>query len=243
MEDAALGLIKNMRQHSTINSQELARLESLAYASKNDFAQADKVLAEEHNRNPKDAKFAALMAELYRLMGYSVLRDSLGDPAKEAGAQKEAAIWFRKSLAALDEQLQLLTTPGANAQEISNINLRKAEIQMTMKDFDAAIGTLTALVRQEPDKPLPLLNRAISELQAGRLDAAKSDYHAVEKLLPKPSDLVCYGLAQIAQKQNDTAAEIRYDKLYLDCAPRNTPQYTNTARQLRELESRRTSPH
>jgi tetratricopeptide (TPR) repeat protein len=240
MVDAALGLIKDIREHSTGNALELVRLEALAYATKNDFAQADKLLADEHNKNPKDDRFAGVMAEFYRRMGLSVLRQGIGDPAREKTAEKDAAAWFRKALAALDEQLLLLTALTANSQEISDVNLRKVEIQMTLKDFEAAIVTLTAMMREGQEKPVPLLNRAISELQINRLDAAKSDYQALERMLPKPSVTVYSGLAQIAQKQNDPPAEIRYDKLYLEYAPHDTPEFTNVTRRLHELETRRT---
>jgi predicted Zn-dependent protease len=176
------------------------------------------------------------MAEFYRRMGYSVLREGKRDPAKEKSAEKDAAIWFKKALTALDEQLQLLNAVTANAQEISNVNLRKAEMQMTIKDYEAAIITLTAMVRQDPEKPVPLLNRAISELQINRLDAAKNDYQALEKMVPELSQMIYYGLAQVAQKQNDKPAEIRYDKLYLKYASHNTPEFTNVTQQLHKLE-------
>jgi predicted Zn-dependent protease len=136
----------------------------------------------------------------------------------------------------------LLNALTADARQISNVNLHRAEIQMTLKDFDAAILTLSAMARQDPKQPVPLLNRAISELEINQLDAAKSDYQAVEKMLVKPSPLVCYGLAQIAKKQNDKPAEVRYDKLFLACTPRDTPDFTNITRRLQTLEGRSTPP-
>jgi tetratricopeptide (TPR) repeat protein len=235
--DAALNLIREMRGRSAGNPLELLRVEALAYAAKNDFAQADKLLTDEHQRIPKDYRFTSMMAEFYRLMGYGVLRKSRGDPAKQETADKDAAIWFEKALTALDERLQLLNSPAANALEVSNINLRKAEIQMTMKNYEAAIITLTAMLRQDPKDPVPLLNRAISEFHVNRLDAAKNDYQALEKMVPEPSQSVYYGLAQVAQKQNDKAAEIHYDKLFLKYSPRHTPGVTNVTQRLHKLES------
>jgi hypothetical protein len=94
------------------------------------------------------------------------------------------------------------------------------------------------MLRQDPGMQVPLLNRAISELQIGRLDAAKDDYLALEKMLPKPSQVVYYGLAQVAHAQNDKPAEIRYDRLYLKYAPHNTQEATNVTRQLHALEGR-----
>ena len=48
--------------------------------------------------------------------------------------------------------------------------------------------------------------------------------------------LIYYGLAQVAQKQNDKPAEIHYDQLYLKYAPTNTSEFTNVTQRLRQLE-------
>jgi predicted Zn-dependent protease len=234
--DAALAFIKDIRGRSTVNPLELVRVAALAYVSKNDFEQVDKLLTDELTKDPKDQKFDGMTAEFYRLMGYGVLRESKRDPAKEATADKDAAIWFKKALTAYEAQLQLLNVASPNPQDIYDINLRKAEIQMTTKDFDSAIVTLDAMIRQNPDKPVPLLNRAISELKINRLDAAKKDYLAVEKMVPEPWQIIYYDLAEIAQRQNDAAEEILYDRLYLKYAPSNTPQFTNVTQRLHKLE-------
>ncbi|MGA3181359.1 MAG: tetratricopeptide repeat protein [Verrucomicrobiota bacterium] len=234
--DAALGLVREAQERPSANPLELARVEALAYAAKNDFARADKLLTEEHTKNPKDDRFDAVIAEIYRLMAYSVLHASKGDPNKEKSAEQDAAIWFRKALTALDDQLQLLNALSTDAPEISNVNLCKAEIQMTMKDYEAAIVTLTVMVRQDPAKPVPLLNRAYCEAQINRLDAAKNDYHALEKMMPEPWQAIYYGLVQVAQKQNDKAAEIHYAKLYLKHAAHNTPEFASVTQQLHKLE-------
>ena len=127
-------------------------------------------------------------------------------------------------------------SPTANPQEVNLVNLRRAEMQMAIKDYEAAIITLTEMVHQDPANPVPLLNRAVSELQVNRLDAARNDFQAVEKMMPEPSPAVYYGLAQVARKQNDKTAEIRYDKLYLRYAPHNTLEFSNLTQQVRKLE-------
>jgi tetratricopeptide (TPR) repeat protein len=236
--DAAFALIKDMREKSAGDPLELAGLEALANLARNNFAQAGKLLADAHNKYPADAKFAGVAAELYRLMGDKILRESKGDTAREKSAEKDASAWFKKALAALDDQLQLLKAGKASAQTVAIVNRRRAEMQMMIRDYDAAIITLTALVSEDPKDPVPILNRAISELQIQRLDAAKDDYQAVEKMMPGPEPAVYYGLAQVAQKQNDKPAEIRYDQLYLRHAPRNTLEFTNVTLQLRQLERR-----
>jgi tetratricopeptide (TPR) repeat protein len=235
--DPAFTLVKDVRQRSTGNPLELVRVEALACAAKNDFTQADKLLTEEHNRNPKDDMFDGAMAEIYRLMGYNLLRAAKGDPAREKNAEKEAAVWFKKALTSIDEEIKLLSARSSNDQEISNLNLRKAEIQMAMKDYEAAITTLTAMVHLAPVKSVSLLNRAISELQINRLDAAKKDYQDLEKLTPAPSQVVYYGLVQVAQKQNDRLTAIHYAKLFLKYASPGSPEFASITQQLHKWQS------
>jgi tetratricopeptide (TPR) repeat protein len=235
--EAGLGLVRDIHEPFTGDPLELVRVQATAYVKMTNFAQADKLLTDGRAKYPRDQNFPGVMAGLYRLMGYKALYQGGGEAARE----NEAAKWFRKSLAALDQQLQLLNTPmnvAANALQIPKINLLRAEMQMMLKDYTNAIVTLGALVRQDPEKPIPLLNLAICELQVNRLDAAKKDYLTLEKMVQQPSRMVYFGLAQVAQKQNDKTAEIHYDKLYLDCAPRNTAEYTNVTQRLHKLEAR-----
>jgi tetratricopeptide (TPR) repeat protein len=235
--DAGLGIIKGIPEGATGNPLEVARMEALAYFKKNDFARAELLLTAARAKSPKDADFCGVTAQFYRIMGYAALSKSNGDAVKD----KDAAGWFQKALAALDEELKLLNAPMevmAHVQEISAVNLKRTEMQMMLTNYPDAIATSTAMLQQDPENPVPLLNRAISELQLGRVDAAKNDYQALEKKVPEPSHRVYFGLAQIAQKQNDKPAEIRYDKLYLQYAPTNTAEYTNVTRQLHQLEGR-----
>ncbi len=236
--DTGLALIREVRGRAAGDPLELARVEAMGYAKKNDFNQADKLLTEAREKHPKDDNFAGITAEFYRLIGYSVLDEG----NREAAAEKEAATWFKKALRAYDDQLQLVSNDPmkvtVDAPEIPRINLRRTEMQMMLKDYPAAILTLNAMVSQDPDKPVPLLNRAICELQSTNLTAAKKDYEAVEKMVPEHSHMIYYGLAQVAQKQNDKAAEIRYDQLYLKYAPPNTAEFTNVTQRLRQLEPR-----
>jgi tetratricopeptide (TPR) repeat protein len=233
--DAASGFIKDMRKRSAGDPLELVGVEALANLSRNDFAQADALLTDAHKKNPKNEKFAGMMAVFYRLMGAGILRQCEGDASKEEAAGKDAAVWFKKALTVLDDQLELLNARSAGAREISDVNLRRSDMQMALHDYPAAIVTLTELVNQNPRESAPLLGRAKSELQIGRLDAAKSDYQALEKMTPGPSPEVYRGLAQVAQKENDKKNEVLYYKLYLQHAPTNTLEFTNATRRLGEL--------
>jgi tetratricopeptide (TPR) repeat protein len=238
MFDPAIALLHAIPDTAPLDPLERVRVEAMAYAKKNEFTTADEVLTKGRAKNPKIENFAGVIADFYRLMGYSVLHESKGDPAKE----KDAAKWFQKSLAAFDEELKFYSTPmeiTAHEQEIPGINLERTEMQMMLKEYSNAIVTSTAMLRQYPDSPVPRLNRAISELQLNQLEAAKNDYQVLEKLPPGPSSFMVYfGLAQVAQKQSNKMEEIRCDRLYLQYAPTNTAEFTNITLQLRKLEGR-----
>jgi tetratricopeptide (TPR) repeat protein len=133
--EAASDIIADMHKRSTGNRLAVVGAEALGFITKHDFAQADQLLADAHRENPADAGFTGVMAEIYRLMGDRVLRESKGDAARKKSAEKTAAIWFKKALTALDEHSQLLHASTANLQEITLVNLRRAEMQrMLAKD-------------------------------------------------------------------------------------------------------------
>jgi len=236
LPDSALGILHALPETAGLNPLERLRVEAVAYRKKNNFEKVDQLLTDGRAKNPKDPEFADVTADFYRLMGYSVLRESNGDTNQEQGSVQ----WFRKSLAALGDELKLFSDPinvTAHAAEITRLNLQRIEMQMMLKDYPAAIATCTAMLRQNPEEADALLDRAISELQSSQLAAARKDYLALEKMAPK-SRRVYFGLAQVAQKQNDKKEEIRCDKLYLKFAPTNTAEFTNVTLQLRKLEGR-----
>ena len=209
---------------------DLVRVEALAHTKMGDFAGAEKLLVDAKQKNPKDENFLGVMVEFYKHMGYTAL-------AK--GDERPATRLFQNALDAVDEQLQLLTSPQhpmAGTTEIPDAMLIKAEMEMMLKKYNDAIATLTQVPQMVPEDPKPLLNRAISELEAGKIPQAKADYLAVDKMTPRPYYVIYYGLTQVAQSQKDKAAEARYGNLYLKYAPRNTSEYTNVTVELKKLE-------
>jgi tetratricopeptide (TPR) repeat protein len=232
--DEALGVISHIRQRGGQLPDDLVRVEALAYTKKGDFEAAEKLLVDTQQKNPKDASFLGIMVEFYRVIGYAALQRSGGDPKKE----QEAMHWFAAGLAAVDKQLTLLSGSMGNTTDFPDALLRKSELQMLLKKYNDAIVTLTKALELDPENPVALVNRAISELEAGKIPEAKSDYMALEKILPNESYVVYYGLTQIAEKQKDDAAEKRYGKLYLKFAPHQTMEYTNVTLQLQKLGGR-----
>jgi tetratricopeptide (TPR) repeat protein len=129
LTDAAFALISDAQKHSPENSTELACLKALAYAAKNDFVQADKLLTETRLRSPLDDRFTIEMAEIYRLIGYRVLGEGGGGGPQAKEGRDAAAVWFRKALAAFNEHLQFLGARPIPAQDTNLASLRVAEMQ------------------------------------------------------------------------------------------------------------------
>jgi tetratricopeptide (TPR) repeat protein len=130
---------RNIRQPSSSAPADSARAEIRTIH--NDLARADAWLAGEHEKNPNDHLFTGFMAECYRVMGDIVLREGRGNPAAEKSAEQDAAAWFKKAWTAFDEQWRCLNAIGASSLEISNACLRKAEVQMKLKDCQATNAT------------------------------------------------------------------------------------------------------
>jgi tetratricopeptide (TPR) repeat protein len=108
---------------------------------------------------------------------------------------------------------------------------------MQLGDFDKAIESLDKLLKLQPSNTAALLNRAIANLQSGKLDAAKRDYESLRESQPESAYQIYYGLAEVAQKQKDTSAALKNYKLYLKHAPKGTSEYENIQQRVKELES------
>ncbi|HZV34649.1 MAG TPA: tetratricopeptide repeat protein, partial [Verrucomicrobiae bacterium] len=112
---------------------------------------------------------------------------------------------------------------------------------MQMKAYDRAIEPLTQILN-EPSQTnnnnnvVVQLNRAISYYKIGNYDAAKADYEAVGRVVPKAYQ-VYYGLAEIAYHEKDKPAAIKNYELYLTNAPANTDEAKLVTARLKELKS------
>jgi tetratricopeptide (TPR) repeat protein len=228
--DDALSLIKHIREQGGPLPEDLPRVESITYTRKQDFATAEKLLVEAQQKNPKNPNYLGVLVDFYRIAGNAELGKKSNDPNKE----QNAARWFNAGLAAADRQLTLLSGSMANTTDYPETLLRKAELQMLVKKYNDAIVTLTKALELDPENQLALGDRAISELEAGKVVEAKADYLTLDKMKTRYY-FVYYGLTQIAEKQKDDDAEKRYAKLYLKYAPRQTTEYTNVNLQLQKL--------
>ena len=243
--DRAMELIRKLRANPAASKWEVSRVEALAYYAKNDFPTAEKLMQDALKEDPHDEKRVAILAEFYRVTAYTALRE-----ANDALRQKNQALSeknvseanrrFKIALSYIDQELQLLTpvsqkSTGPNS--IPETLLRKAEVQMMLKSFQPAIATLNQMLELQPGNQTALLNRAIAEIQLNQFQAAKDDYKALRKLMPRQSYVADYGLAEIAARQKHPAEEIRCLKRYLNSAPDDQPEYQQVKQRLKKLES------
>ena len=89
------------------------------------------------------------------------------------------------------------------------------------QDYDAAITALTRVLAIQTNNNDALFNRAIANLDSGRLDAARADYLRLQQSFSN-SFQVAYGLGEIAWRQHDTNEAVRNYKIYLANANTNT---------------------
>lgn len=134
---------------------------------------------------------------------------------------------YTNALAAVDRALSVNPT---NRQALLNESFLKIQ----MRDFAGAILPLNRLVQLNPEDPGALMNRAIAQLQANNLDAARRDYELLEKLTDTLYQ-VHYGLGEIAYRQKDKKAALKYYGLYLKYAPTETQEYQQIAHRAEEV--------
>lgn len=126
----------------------------------------------------------------------------------------------------------------------TNINALffKSVALMNLGSYDKAILPLNDIISAQTNNYLVILNRAMAYLQVSNLDAARRDYETVSKAVPKAYQ-VYYGLGEIAYRQKNTAAAIKYYELYLANPPANVkePNYAQEAKfikaRLKELKT------
>lgn len=207
---------------------EVLRIEVLVYLEKNDFTTAENLLKAALEQKPQDEMCISLMADFYRMIAISALREKNPELAKER---------FKTSLSYLDRHLNLLKSKNKNnSSEASELLLKRAQLLIQLADYTNAIANLNELSERLPGNGVVLMNRAIAELQCKKFAEAKQDYKALLKLLPTGPYAVYYGLAEIAYQQKDKPEAIKNYELYLKFAPTNSPEYKPSEDRLKELK-------
>jgi tetratricopeptide (TPR) repeat protein len=226
----ALDLIHKLRVSSHISAWELARCEASAYMVKGDYATAETLLRNAIKTDPNDENRVATLAEFYRVQGLGYL-----------GAHKdgEAARAFTNALANIDLQLKLLASPSHDAAptfDVAETLLNKAELEIKLRSYAAAVSTLSQFLQLQPKSSTALLNRAVSEIQIKRFQEARDDFKAMGKLLPGQSYLVEYGLADVAAAETNEAEEIDHLKRCVRSAPEESSEYRRATNRLAVLK-------
>jgi tetratricopeptide (TPR) repeat protein len=243
--DKAIEMVHKLRDNPAANKWEVSRVEALAYYARNDFPSAERLMLEAFKENPHDEKRVVILAEFYRVTAETALRQAneaarTNNIALHDRYASEATRRFQNALTYLDQQVQLLTLGSPTASDpygVPDALLKKAEVEMMLKSFEASIATLTQIIAAQPANPTALLNRAIAEIQVKQYPAAKSDFKKLRKLLPNQIYVIDYGLADIAHLENNRGEEIRYLKHYLGSAPDDHAEYQQVKQRLRKLQS------
>ena len=200
MPDRSLAQLARIRAQGNLFTLDLpkeialSQAEAWAWVGKNDVNAAQKILENLQERQPRVAEPFSTLAEIYLVLGNST-----------------------NAMAVLEKQLKV---QGTNVSALINY----AVLKIGGREVEAAIPLLDRALALEPQNIIALLNRAIANLYTERLEPARRDYEALERLLPRPSHLVYYGLGDIAWRQKRRKDAIKYYELYLVQAPLGAPE-------------------
>jgi len=220
--DQALQLIDEVRSSPVkfgldpTNTLELMSIQTSALLAKNEPDKAVAAVYSAIRQQPRDPMLPAIASQMFMNFGH-----------------------FTNALRLLDSQLKL--NPGD-----PNALVNKGFVFLQLKRFEDAIPTFTRALAIETNETSDLFqsalfNRAIANLQAGKLDHARQDYQTLQKSYPTAFKLY-YGLAEVAYRGKDTNAAIQNYQLYLSNAPTNTPEAQFVRDRLKELEGKASAP-
>jgi predicted Zn-dependent protease len=215
--DQALGLINEVQSRPAVygvtstNDLEIMSVTASALLGKNEPEKAEEVVRKTLQRHPQDATLAAVATQIFMNFGQ-----------------------YTNAIRLLDHQLQ---------REPQNINvlINKGFAFLQLKRFEEAIPPLTRAMNLETNKSSEffysaMFNRAIANLQLGRLQEAREDYQTLQKSFPT-SFKVYYGLAEVAYRGKDTNSAIQNYESYLANAPTNTAEAQFVMERLENLRS------
>jgi tetratricopeptide (TPR) repeat protein len=226
----ALALVGRLRGASKISPWELARCEALAQMAAGDYSAAERILRDAIRADPSDENRVATLAQYFRMRGL-----------EESGRHQEAeaARCFSNALVNTDLQLKLLASSSRDAISSSDVPetlLKKAELEMRLRSYSAAVATLGQVLELQPANYTALLNRAVAQVELKQFQAAKDDYKALRKLLPDHTYIVDFGLADLAAAEKDTAEEIKWLKRCVNSAPEDTTEFRRASQRLERLK-------
>jgi len=187
------------------NETQLHVLAAAAYFQETNFSRGSELLETEIAGHPDDNNLLTAAVQAYMVHGL-----------------------FDKAMGVIDRRLRLV--PDDPAWIYS-----KGYISIQIKNYDAAITALSRVLAVQTNNDNALFNRAIANLDSGRLDAARADYLRLQQTFSSAFQ-VAYGLGEIAWRQHDTNEAVRNYKIYLVTANTNSGEAQTVLERLRELQ-------
>jgi len=231
LPDRALIVIRGVdaTAASPAEKAELLRVEAISYVIQTNWIAAENLLLEANRSAPKDERRVGLLVEYYRIAGALMLQ------AQDTQRGREQ---LRKALGYADNLLAMLK--GMNrtgSQDEADALQKKAEIQMQLEDYAAAVGTLDVLLQRQPDNLDGLLSRGRAELKITKFADARRDYEKLDRLLLNRSYIACFGAGEAAYGLKDNKTAIKQYKRCVALAPKQAPEFEEAHKRLASLEA------
>lgn len=185
----------------------LLQAEAYAHAGQGDLPAAVKLLTDAQRRFPEQDIPFSTLSELYL-----------------------ANQFLTNAVVVLEQQLKL------QPQNVTALN-NYGHLLMRQGRYVDAVLVLSRAIAVQSTHPQALLNRAISNLQLGKLDDAQTDYEALQNALPRPSHAVAYGLGEIAFRQKKVRTALRHYNKFLELAPVGVPETEQVRQRIKQLKS------
>ncbi len=106
---------------------------------------------------------------------------------------------------------------------------------LRMGKNDVAIASLSRAISVKTNDYLARWDRAIAYLRTDKLEEARSDYEVLQTVYTN-SVPIYYGLGEIAWRQKDTNAAVKYYQLYLTNAPPQSAEAKFVGERLKQLK-------
>ncbi len=212
LPDLALDYLKEVRDCAArtpgaqTNLVDLFAMEATALFAKGEADKAMHLIEAEVQKRPNNPTVLAAANRTYTEQGY-----------------------FTNALAIVGRQLEIFP------DDISLI-FSKGTLSLQAGIFDDAIAAFDTVLNTETNNASAFLNRAITKLRADRLDEARKDYEALQRLAPTAHQ-VDFGLAEIALRKGDTNTVLRHYESYLSHAPTNSAEWLIVSNRVREYRS------
>ncbi len=210
--DDALALIASLKpraQNADPSTQiDIARVEAFAQNARTNFPEAKRILEDAVRRFPEHNESHKSLSQLHV---------DHAQKLNEAGKAAEASVEMTNAIRVIENQLKLQPQNAAARFDYGWLLL-------SVKDFDGATTQFTKVLELQKDNSAALLNRAIANFQARRIDAAKRDYQDMLTRFTTTDFRVYYGLGEIAFQQNDWKAARDNYQQYLRYAPPNAAE-------------------